>query len=352
VSYYDDDPIEKSGSRNSIFSSILALVVLLAGGGFYLSSTLAANITLSSGGTVEFGQGVSQAVACSGATNLLVTPASTFANAENGTGTHYLGAIKVSNIPNSCYGVDFTIRAFGPSSSTPLALFNATSTDAIVYNNNGTFGVNPLSSGISISSGTGTFTVNFTAPVSTSTSVAKVTIQSSTHTQFCNEAASGCLGQTGPAGGTIFITNTFLGGSGGSYNYEAWTSDLSSSLMVWNNVSGILGVGTAIGDGYTNRNLFTGGAGLGCKNATYAGFNDWFLPSDLELRALRTFWGNSGKTSPTNMRDTGYGYWSSSENGAANAVAIRWNDGMPYGDAYAGKTGTNNTGWARCVRRF
>jgi len=328
------------------------LVVLLAGGGFYLSSTLAANITLSSGGTIEFGQAVSQAVACSGATNLTVAPASTFVNAATGTGTHYLGSIKVSNIPNSCYGADFTLNAFGPSSSTPLAIFNTSSTDAIVYDNNGTFGISPLASGISLSSGSGSFTINFDLPAASSTSVAKVTIQSGVHKAFCSESANGCLGQTGPGGGVIFMTNTALGGSGGAYNYEAWTTDLSGSLMVWNNVRALLGVGSAIGTGYGNRDLFTGGAGLGCKNATYGGKTDWFLPSSGELTVLRNYWGSSGKTSPPNMQDTGYGYWSSSENGTNNAVAIRWNDGMPYGDNYADKTSTNMTGWARCVRRF
>jgi hypothetical protein len=150
------------------------------------------------------------------------------------------------------------------------------------------------------------------------------------------------------------MLNSGLGGSGGSYNYEAWTTDLSDSKMNWNNVSGLLGVGSAIGTGYTNRTLFTGGAGLGCKNATYGGLTDWFLPSSGELTVLRSYWGTSGKTSPPNMKDTGIGYWSSSENGADNAVAIRWNDGAGYGDSYSGKTNQRDqaTGYARCARQF
>ena len=60
MSYYNDDPIYESKSRNSIISSVLALVLLIAGGGFFIKSTLAANIALNSGGTVEFGQAVSQ----------------------------------------------------------------------------------------------------------------------------------------------------------------------------------------------------------------------------------------------------------------------------------------------------
>ena len=352
MSFYHDDPVDESGPRKSIFSSALALIILLAGGIFFLQSTLAANISLNSGGTIEFGQAVSQAVACSGSQNVTVTPKSSFVNAANGTGTYYLGSIVVTNIPDSCYGADFKLSAFGSSSSTPLAIFNSTSTEAVVYDNAGTFQLGVGSTGTTLTPGTGTFTVSFTSPVALSTSVAKVTIQSGIHTLLCSEGGSCKLGDTGPGGGTVFMLNSGLGGSGGSYNYEAWTTDLSASLMTWNNVSGVLGVGSAIGTGYGNRALFTGGAGLGCKNATYSGLTDWFLPSSGELTVLRSYWGTSGKTSPANMKDTGYGYWSSSENGANNAVAIRWNDGAPYGDSYADKTGTNMTGWARCARQF
>jgi hypothetical protein len=182
----------------------LALVVLLAGGGFYLSSTLAANISLNSGGTIEFGQAVSQAVACSGGQNVTVTPKSSFVNAANGTGTYYLGSITVSDIPNSCYGADFKLSAFGTSSSTALAIFNSTSTEAVVYYNAGTFQLGVGGTGTTLTPGTGTFTVSFTSPVALSASVAKVTIQSGTHTLLCSEGGSCAIGETGPGGGVIF----------------------------------------------------------------------------------------------------------------------------------------------------
>jgi hypothetical protein len=278
VSYYDDDPIEKSGSRSSIFSSILALVVLLAGGGFYLSSTLAANITLSSGGTIEFGQAVSQAVACSGATNLTVAPASTFVNAATGTGTHYLSSITVSNIPNSCYGADFTLNAFGPSSSTPLAIFNSTSTDANVYDNNGTFELGTGGTGTSLTKGNGTFTINFSTPVAASTSVSKVTIESGVHKPLV-------FGDPGPAGGTIFMTPTSSGGRGGSYFYELAPANLSSSISMCN-VTPPTNLGTAIGYGFANTSTLAGlcgsGAAVLADNYVLNGYTDWFLPSMYE----------------------------------------------------------------------
>jgi hypothetical protein len=351
MSYYHDDPIEPELPKRRNLFGIAGLIVSLICGGLFVQTTLAANVALNSGAPIEFGQGITQTVACSGNTALTITPTTSFVNSSGG-GAHYIDSVKVSNIPSSCNGYDFTLNAFGNTSSSPVALFNSTSTNAVVYNNSGTFQIGLGGTGATVTSGSGTFTVTFTTPVATSASVYKFTLQSGSHTLMCSEGGTCKLGDTGSGGGVVFILNSASGGSGGAYNYEAWTSDLSASIMNWNNVNGIIGSGNAIGDGYGNRALFTGGAGLGCRNATYSSLTDWFLPSSGELTQLRNYWGSTSKTSPPNMKDTGYGYWSSSENGTNNAVAIRWNDGMPYGDGYAGKTSPNNTGWARCVRRF
>ena len=99
-----------------------------------VQTTLAANISLNTGSPLEFGQGISATTACSGATNLTITPNSTFVN-SSGAGAHYFSSVTVSNIPSNCQGFDFTINAYNNSSSTPLALFNSTSTSAVVYNN-------------------------------------------------------------------------------------------------------------------------------------------------------------------------------------------------------------------------
>ena len=173
--FYHDDPIEEV-SKTKVRSKVLSTAALIVGSIFFFQSTLAGNISLNSGRGIEFGQSVSQAVACSGDTNLTLTPRSTFINGS--PGAHYLQSVTVSNIPTSCYGVDFTINAYGDSSSTPLALFNSTSTDAVVYNNNGTFQKGIGSAGFTVSSGSGTFTITFTDPVAQSSSVFKLTIRS------------------------------------------------------------------------------------------------------------------------------------------------------------------------------
>ena len=173
--FYHDDPIEPVGSTRKRTSALAALV-LFAVGGFYLQSTLAASLSINSRSGTEFGQSVSQTVACSGETSLTLTPRSSFVNGS--PGVHYLQSVTVSNVPTSCYGVDFTINAYDDSSSTPLALFNSTSTNAVVYNNNGTFQKGIGSTGLTVSSGSGTFTITFTDPVAQSSSVFKLTIRS------------------------------------------------------------------------------------------------------------------------------------------------------------------------------
>lgn len=151
-----------------------------------LSSTLAANISINSG-PVEFGQGVAETVSCSGETELMVTPESEFINV-NDDGSFYLKSVSVSNIPTSCYGKDFTIKAYGNSGNTPLVLFN-TSSSASVYNNEGTFELGAGVGVASISSGSETFTVTFESPVASSSSIYSITLESKDHiaptTSFC-----------------------------------------------------------------------------------------------------------------------------------------------------------------------
>ena len=182
MDFYHDDPIEVEQPRRRNFLGIFALIVSLICGGLYIQSTLAANITLNSRAPVEFGQGFTTTAACSGSTLLRVTPQSTFTNASNG-GTFYFSSVSVSNIPASCNGVDFTINAFGQSDSSPLAIFNSTSTNAVVFNNAGTFQLGSSVTGASITSSSGAFTITFSTPVAASSSVYKLTIQSSVHAE-------------------------------------------------------------------------------------------------------------------------------------------------------------------------
>ena len=241
--FYHDDPVEEI-SKKSLPSKFLGTGVVIVGSIFFLQSTLAGNISINSGRGIEFGQSVSQAVACSGNTELTLTPRSTFVNGS--PGAHYLQSVTVSNIPISCYGDDFTINAYNDSSSTPLALFNGTSTSAVVYNNNGTFelGFGTLADA-SITSGSGTFTITFTNPVALSSSVFKLTIQSGMH------AASASTGIT-------------------------WTSRTSASDNNWGwGVTYGNGLFVAVASSGTGNRVMTSPDGITWTSRTSASDNGW-----------------------------------------------------------------------------
>jgi len=313
--FYHDDPIEEI-PRSKLRSQLLTTGAVIIGSIFFFQSTLAGNISLNSGRGIEFGQGVSQAVACSGNTNLTLTPRSSFTNGS--PGTHYLQSVTVSNIPTSCYGVDFTISAYNDSSSTPLALFSETSTSAVISNDNGTFSPGIRVSGMTVESGAGTFTATFTTPVALSSSVVKLTIQSGL--PFVYQ-----VGDRGPGGGFIYYVNQsgfdcgatysstgsptggkckYLevapdGWNGGSDPQKVWavTAYQNTDVSAITNESFPWNSGLGVGLGYKNSIAIV--AQNGAYNASsndyaagaaraYAGGSksDWYLPSNAELNLL------------------------------------------------------------------
>jgi hypothetical protein len=392
--FYHDDPVQDNTGRK-FHGKFLTTAVVIFASVFFFQSTLASNISLNSSQGIEFGQGISQAVACSGNENLTVTPYSSFVNAANSTGTYYLQSVKVSNIPSSCYGVDFTINAFGNSESAPLALFNSTSTAAVIYNNAGTFelGVGTVS-GASISSGSGTFTITFTNPVALSTSVFKVTLQSGVHVAVtCASGGTCVVGDTGPGGGAIFYTAstpfacgptrsatcTYLeaapsGWNGGADPSRRWANTTYQSTTVNNATSPETATATAIGWGYRNTRAIilqgntataTSAAALADSHTvTVSGvtYDDWYLPSRDELNQMCKWQRGITGADLTNLNivcsfdgtyNTGKGaagfsqsYWSSSE-----SPPYAWQQNLYYG-GYQDQSGKANLINVRPVRAF
>jgi hypothetical protein len=354
--FYSDDPVEGSASPvKKKFPGFVAFLLLIFVGGSFLQTTLAANISLNSGSPVEFGQGVTQAVACSGATNLRITPNSSFVNASGG-GAYYFSSVTVANVPTSCYGKDFTIKAFNDTSSAALAIFNTSSTSAVVYNNSGTFEAGSGSAGLTVSSGSGTFTVTFTSPVALSSTVYKLTVESGPQSAIIYN-----VGDFGPGGGRIFYKDlagfdcgpTFSSTgspSGGKCNYlevapNTWITPSDSTTVLLGNrndavqISGVRLDGSAVYDandiglGYKNSiAIRTDSRAIANTGIRYVrdynggSLTDWYLPNSTELNIL-VYW-SKGLTPVVNVRTTStaaiingnftsaYYYYSSSQTGA------------------------------------
>ena len=391
--FYHDDPIEEI-PRSKLRSQLLTTGAVILGSIFFFQSTFAGNISLNSGSGVEFGQGVSQTVACSGDTNLTLTPRSSFTNGS--PGAHYLQSVTVSNIPSSCYGVDFTISAYNDSSGTPLALFETSTTSAVIYNNAGTFSRGTGSTGMTVASSSGTFTATFTTPVAQSSNVFKLTIQSGLHTPFY------LVGDRGPGGGIVYyVSSTNFTSTGSTCNTTCrylevapstwqsgivaddlsyqWSTDTSSTTGQNASAAGTESgfsnekFNWKIGQGFYNTSVMKVSGATSAAQAkvlAYAGGStagQWFIPSMNELNELCKYARGqttgvltvkcvtgSGTFKSTVNAGTDLGgfvasrYWSSSEYSANSAWVQYFDDGTQYGTIF----GKSSTSYVRPVRAF
>jgi hypothetical protein len=354
----------------------MVLGIGVISGAFALSSTLAANIALNDGGNVEFGQGVAQTTACSDGQSLIVTPLSSFTNAA-GEGSFDFTGVTVSEIPDSCNGVDFVISAYNTTGDA-LAIFNTDSTAASVWNNNGTFQAGAGTQGVDIESASGSFTINFTTPAALATNVARVTLQSTKHADYsCAVDFIGCqVGDAGPGGGTIFYVNDSgfsvpgsacgnnchnleyapstwtwevgysgpTSGDAGMFQHASWGEHTGTFLRT-NRVPDSVKNGTgdqAIGAGYMNtlqmRNR-NPTRSIAVPVRQYAGTNNsagqWYIPSLYELKAI---YDSSAFASGSFIRE---GYTSSSE----ESDIFYW-----YVDFFDGSMPRENRGGSALIR--
>ena len=302
----EDEQRKKSGTWLIIF-----LVLGVAISYFGLRATLAANVTINSGQKIEFGQGLAQTTSCSGSQSLVITPISTFTNAGGSTGSFKFSSFKVSNIPSSCDGYDYTINVYDSvTSSSPLSIFNTSSTSAVIYDTGTSFSAGVGSSGMSVTvNSSSSFTATFATPVAIAGSIYKLTIQSSPHTLVCIEGANCSIGDTGPGGGVIFYVNSGGFTCGPTLNLTCnyleaapagWGNGANDWSLTASNVSyqstsiGANAQGTAIGTGLRNTNAFVSqgndASTLSGKARAYTGGgkSDWYIPSSLELAELWT----------------------------------------------------------------
>lgn len=301
---------EDGGSKRKMRGPI-ALSALVVVGALFLQNTLAANISLGSGTTLEFGQGVQVAAACSGSTMLTVTPNSTFTN-SSGAGAYYLNSVTVSGIPSSCHGVDFNLSFYDSSTTTALPIFATSKTVAAVWNNAGTFQIGAGSKEATITSGSGTFTITFPSPVALASTVSRVTLQSVSHVAYSCALDQICnVGDISASGGTIFYksvsafteTGTVCGSNCYYLEYAPLTWSGSSTEGPYNFYqatgptyasAAIAGTSSNLGTGYNNTSVLIAAgdiAGAPTRARAYAGPNgdtagQWFVPSLNELLAL------------------------------------------------------------------
>jgi len=249
---YHDDPVELVSPKRKK-TSVLAALVIFAVGGFYLQSTLAANLSINSKTALEFGQGISQTTACSGDTNLTSTPYATFSNSTAG-GAHYLASITVKNIPASCNSVDFNISAFNSTDPSPLTLFGST-TSLGINDNAGTFFVSSMNSSyVAVTSTSATcvdaagtcygFTLTFSNPSLLASSIAKIVIQSGV-----NAIKLTCF-QNGGACTWVYTKIDTMYDSQLGFTSIAASSDLVRLVAVENHYT----IGGSLGNVYVSSN--------------------------------------------------------------------------------------------------
>lgn len=307
--FYHDDPAPQI-PKNKLPSKFIATGALILGSILFFQGTFASNISINSSQSIEFGQGISRTVACSGSNSITLTAYSSFTNTI-ASGTHFLEKITVSNIPTACRGADFTIRAYGDSDSTPLSLFNVNAKTVTIetIDTPGTTNDGGIAwagaAGISVSASTtgDAFTVTFTTPVAASSDVAKITIESNKPYYY---------GGPGGGGGTVFYISTTGFNCGTTITARCkyleaapsgWNAGGTEPLRYWAQQTPIdyrgtyLGsaIATAIGSGYSNTraiilqgntNPTNSAAALADSyTATVRGVivNDWYLPAKDEL---------------------------------------------------------------------
>ncbi len=300
--YYYDDPIgsEERTSPRKRSNTFYGFVLSIVAAGLFINSTLAGNISLNSGGSVEFGQGVLTASACDG--EFTVKPVASFSNSA---GNFRLSSIEITNLDstvNGCGGEALTFNFYGETSTTSLGSFVIADGGVSFSSGSGTI----AQSGYGTTSTT--LTLTLTSPAVVSTSIFRFTVESTKAT--CATGGVCNLGDIGPGGGTVFYkaVSAFACGptrSDSCLYLEAapanWSGSTDQSISLpWSgnttqsvgSSGGDTATATAIGWGYRNTLAAIAQSNTANTVITRAraynggGLSDWFVPTKDELAQM------------------------------------------------------------------
>jgi len=155
------------------------LVISITAGLLAVGSTLAANLNLNTGHPVEFGQGVSQATACTGTDYLTVTANTGYINSVGST-DFKLTSFTLDHIPSTCWGKTFIFQAHDVSGPA-ISINSADTSVSATYEGSDSSSQDGSVTGAmgdNTAGSYGTFTLSVTSPVALATNVAHVFVQS------------------------------------------------------------------------------------------------------------------------------------------------------------------------------
>jgi len=170
-------------------------LVTMVAGAFLVAmvgSTFAANITINTNNSLEYGQGLTQAAACD--PGLLITPTNRYVNAS-GAGTFYLETVTVTDTSSvttstsaglgNCKGKTLRIRAYGDSGAALTLSAGTTPTYCDIAIADPGYASSVVQASVTNSACVATITklakgfdLAFTSPSLTSSSIYKLTIES------------------------------------------------------------------------------------------------------------------------------------------------------------------------------
>jgi hypothetical protein len=187
---FENAPAPRKAPKKSNLKSLAGLATVAAVA--VLGSTLAANISLGSGSTLEFGQGVQVTAACD--ESITLTPKVNFVNGASPV--FMLSTIGFSNLDSrvigsaasnggtGCATRTLTLNAYGDTSATPLQIATVSSSAVSVATVGITTSAVTTSAGFvvagltGINTATSSFDLGITTPSATSGAVYKLTLQS------------------------------------------------------------------------------------------------------------------------------------------------------------------------------